>query len=197
MPATLGGMTSEVPIIPGETTSATPGPSPWPPAQARPHRRWWTVAVISSPILAVAIVGAAWIFDRGTPAGHSVPTSSVTATQTQAPLPPPVVPAEIWATPGPKDIVLLVKILKQECFGSAGCNVTYRIDFAYVGQPIEPGKTWDVTYRVTGGDDPQINTLQLTRSETGYTASVDSEEFIQTPSSKSKLRAAVTDVSEH
>jgi len=84
-----------------------------------------------------------------------------------------------------------VKIREKECFGSAGCNVTYQIDPDYVGVEDIGDGTWDITYRVSGPEDgPTINTMDL---EDG-TFSFDEEETTSTPSSSTKLKATVTRV---
>jgi hypothetical protein len=95
-------------------------------------------------------------------------------------------------TPGPADFRLTLKTLKKACFGSAGCNVTYRIQPTYIGtETLEPGTEYEVTYEVRGGQDgAQTNTFTLQDGN----ASVDSEEFLSTTSSGTKLTAKVTDV---
>ena len=101
-------------------------------------------------------------------------------------------------TPEPEPIELStddfkvgIKILKKRCFGSAGCNVTFRIVPKYTGtSPLPDTGTIEVTYEVKGGEDPLINTFTI---EDG-TASYASEESIGTPKSSSKLKAKVTDV---
>jgi hypothetical protein len=85
-----------------------------------------------------------------------------------------------------------VKTLEKQCFGSAGCNVTFRIEVGYNGLPLDPATTYEVTYEVTGGEDPLINTLEVT----GENASVPQEETLGTASSDAELVATVTDVSE-
>lgn len=80
-------------------------------------------------------------------------------------------------TPIPADFSVNVIILRQACFGSAGCNVTYRVDVSYVGsQTPDPSKTYRVTYDLQGGEDPQIGSFEIT----GTKASVDSEDTIST-----------------
>ena len=87
-----------------------------------------------------------------------------------------------------------MKTLQKQCFGSAGCNVTYRVGVDYTGTgALDPAKTYEVTYEVRGVEDgPAVNTLTI---EDGQ-ASVDSEEIASTPSSATKLTVKVTGVSE-
>lgn len=96
----------------------------------------------------------------------------------------------VQQTPEPSDFKLSIRILEKKCFGSAGCNITYRINPAYTGPSLADDQELTVTYKVTGGDDPQINSFEMVGTE----ASFDSKEFISTPSSGSKLKATVTDV---
>lgn len=93
--------------------------------------------------------------------------------------------------PRPGDFRLGVKVLKKECFGEAGCNITYRIAPAYRGPAIDAGTSYSVTYEIRGGESPQINTFTIT----GDQYEVDSEEFISTISAGAKLTARVTEVS--
>jgi hypothetical protein len=45
--------------------------------------------------------------------------------------------------PVPTDFNNNVITLAQDCFGSAGCNVSYRVEVSYVGaQPPDPSKTF-------------------------------------------------------
>lgn len=116
------------------------------------------------------------------------PTVTVTApavTVTQTPEPPPV-----NASIKPADFRLGIKILSKKCFGSAGCNVTFRVVPKYVGTGSLPDGTVEVTYSVKGAEDPIINTLTIVDG----TASFDSEEIAST-SSGAKLTAVVTEVS--
>lgn len=121
----------------------------------------------------------------GTPATIASQAADTSATTEQA------TPAAY--TPTPRDFKLTVKTLSKECFGSAGCNITFRIQVGYDGPALDPGTTWEVTYEVRGTEDgPQINTLTVQ----GDQSSVDQEEFASTRSSATKLKAVVTDVSE-
>jgi hypothetical protein len=99
--------------------------------------------------------------------------------------------SEASYTPAPSDFHIAVKVRKEECFGSAGCKVTYRIIPTYSGPAVSG--TWSVTYEVKGGQDGrQINTFTFD----GQQASLGGEEFASTPSSNTKLTAQATDVSE-
>lgn len=93
----------------------------------------------------------------------------------------------------PEDFRLRVKILRSECFGSAGCSVSYRIVPQYTGaEDIESlDGTIEVTYKVTGGEDPMVNTLTID----GGRASVSEEEVLSTSSSTYRLKARATEVS--
>lgn len=93
----------------------------------------------------------------------------------------------------PSDFEISLKILRKKCFGSAGCNVTYRIDPTYVGiEPIPDTGTVEVTYVVKGLEDGDaINTFTIE----GEKASYQSEEDGSVASSKTKLTGKVTAVS--
>ncbi len=124
-----------------------------------------------------------------TSAAPSSPAATKTAaTHTAA----PTTAAPAFHTPTTKDFKLGVKILRKQCFGSAGCNINYRIDVTYLGGELDPSKTYEITYEVTGAEDPIINTLEVT----GDSASVQEEESAGTKRSSDKLTAVVADISE-
>lgn len=144
------------------------------------------------------IVG--WAVTAGA-SGNGAPTRAVASSSSTAvalsPTAEPTIPDEAVSeepipeetspyVPVPSDFDLTVKIRSKQCFGSAGCNITFRILVAYSGPPLDPSITYDVTYRVTGDESgPQINTLQVT----GDQSSVDAEEIASTSSSSVKLVA--------
>ncbi|GLY21626.1 hypothetical protein [Micromonospora sp. NBRC 101691] len=123
-----------------------------------------------------------------TPASSAPPAAvPTTASATTAPTLPK------YATPTKRDFTLKVKILRKQCFGTAGCNLTYRIDVAYRGAgDLDPDRTYEVTYQVKGAEDPIINTFEVT----GDSASVQQEEMASTERSGDTLTAVVTDVAE-
>lgn len=168
-----------------------------PPTAPRKPKRWpWIVAIV-----AAAGIG----FGAGN-AGGSEPTVTAEPTATTTASPPAAAPSTpkakpveapkpppepTYATPKPADFKLAVKQLSKQCFGSAGCNITYRIVVTYLGKAkLDPSKTYEVTYDVRGGEDPQTNTLTIAGTE----STVDKEEFISTTSKRKVLTAVVTDV---
>ncbi|MEU7877652.1 hypothetical protein [Microbispora bryophytorum] len=116
--------------------------------------------------------------------GTQPPPSAAAAAPVSEPAP------EITPTPAPSDYDLTAKVLRKACFGSAGCNIDYSIRVAYSGPQMPADATYQVTYKVTGGEDEMINTFEIT----GDQVSVPAEESVSTYSSASKLRAKVTDV---
>lgn len=90
----------------------------------------------------------------------------------------------------PEDIKVGLKVTKKQCFGSAGCNVTYQIEPSS-SAVLDPAGKWQITYSVKGLEDEQINTFTLDGDGTVHFA----PETGTTTSSKSKLTAEVTDVS--
>ncbi|WFE53603.1 hypothetical protein [Micromonospora sp. WMMD1155] len=123
---------------------------------------------------------------RSSTSGPTSAAAPTTAPATTAP------PAPVYDTPTKGDFTLKVKTLRKQCFGSAGCNITYRIDVTYTGDGLDPSSTYEVTYEVKGAEDPIINTFEVT----GDSASVQQEETASTKRSGDKLTAVVTDVSE-
>ncbi|MFI6816618.1 hypothetical protein ACIBG7_29745 [Nonomuraea sp. NPDC050328] len=101
----------------------------------------------------------------------------------------PETPAQ---APEPTQFELRVKTLKKQCFGSAGCNVTYSIKVGYDGPELDPDVAYQVTYKVTGADDPIINTFTVQ----GTDVTRQEEEFASTPSSGSTLKAKVIEIEE-
>ncbi|MGC4749678.1 hypothetical protein ACLQ28_29080 [Micromonospora sp. DT201] len=133
--------------------------------------------------------------DQGNAAPTASRPSASTPTSAAAPTTAPATTAPAapaYDTPTKGDFKLAVKTLRKQCFGSAGCNITYRIDVTYNGDGLDPSGTYEVTYEVRGAEDPIINTFEVT----GDSASVQQEETASTKRSGDKLTAVVTDVSE-
>jgi hypothetical protein len=161
----------------------------------KPKRRWLLPTLVGV-IAFVAGIGVGAAVGSGSDptttstdaaAGRPIETSEPAEEPSPEPEPEPVV-----YTPTAEDFELTVKTLEKQCFGSAGCNVTFRIEVGYGGPTLDPATTYEVIYEVTGGEDPLINTLTVT----GDSYEVDQEESLGTTSSDAELSAKVTDVSE-
>lgn len=93
--------------------------------------------------------------------------------------------------PAPTDFQLAVNVTSQSCFGSAGCNIRFRVAPTYIGsQALNPSKRYTVTYAVNGGTAPQSNSFTIN----GTQASVQQEELVQTPSADVVVTATPTNV---
>jgi hypothetical protein len=178
----------------------------YPPIQEQPtvvqnaeppgKRRWLlpTLVGIGAFVLGVGVgvVGGEGETDTSPPttaANGGVTASAAAEAPSPEPPPPPPEPYQ----PTAADYELTIKTLEKQCFGSAGCNVTFRIELAYVGlESPDPTSTYELTYEVQGGEDPLINTLTVT----GDQYSTDESEFISTTSSDAELVAVVQDVTE-
>lgn len=56
--------------------------------------------------------------------------------------------------PTKSDFKPIIKVTSRSCFGSAGCNIEYKVGLKWMGPNPAPrlDKSYDVYYRVTGGD---------------------------------------------
>ncbi|MGI5286672.1 hypothetical protein ACQEVF_25490 [Nonomuraea polychroma] len=93
-------------------------------------------------------------------------------------------------TPDAGHFKISIRVLKKSCFGSAGCNITYRIVPSYTGPALPDDRKLTVTYEIRGGEEPKINSFEVEGDKVRF----DPRELIQTPSSASTLDAVVTDV---
>ncbi|MFT4293940.1 MAG: hypothetical protein QM582_00840 [Micropruina sp.] len=121
---------------------------------------------------------------------ESTTSTSATASETPSSEPTETEPAEP-AEPTAADFVLKVKTTKKQCFGSAGCNVSIKVDVAYVGAGSvdDLPSNVDITFEVKGGEDPYTSTIEL---EDGKYS--PDKTLISTKTSKAKLTAKITDV---
>lgn len=121
------------------------------------HGAAWLALALGAALLAgcgpSTEVGQAKANTSGTVAGQATTQAAVETTPEPAPPPPPAA--------GPADFKLSVKILTQQCFGSAGCNLTYR---AQIDSGPSAG-TYEVSYEVAVPRDensPYADTLTVT-----------------------------------
>lgn len=175
------------------STWGTWAPPPPPPPPQRKRHRLRTVLLIAGFLLMIAIVTA--IINTGTKtsgSGHtqapSISSSAPAVADTSSVYSPPV---PKYVAPTKSDFKITLKVVTQDCFGDAGCVVTYepKLQQLSLGD-FDPSVTYDVTYEVRGDQNgPQIDTLQVTGSK--YSSS---EGTAQTSSSGVQLRAVITDV---
>lgn len=98
----------------------------------------------------------------------------------------------------PEDLVIQVRVKAEECFGSAGCNVTLGIE-PLLAEDVEddpPGR-WEVTYELEGdiADGTSIQSFVLNE---GYIEEFTDTVLVQTPKKGdgAKIVAAITDIRE-
>jgi hypothetical protein len=119
---------------------------------------------------------------------HTAPVSASSPTSTEPTTAPTPEPSP---TVRARDFHIGIKVLSKQCFGSAGCNITFRIRPRYVGAADLSDGSWLVTYKVTGDESgPITNSFTITNGS----ASFDSEEFASTASTGVVLHAKATSV---
>lgn len=182
-----GGLHSGSANVPTEAHPVTP-------FDPKKRRRWvpW-VAYPATLFLGVAI--GAGVGGTATTAS-TTPGPTVTVTETAPPASAAPASASTTAptydTPQPKDFKLTVKTRKKECFGSAGCLVTYQVDATWT-KTFDPSITYELIYVVRGDEDgPAFNIMTITGDEFTHAT----EETASTPSSKTKLTATTSSVEE-
>jgi hypothetical protein len=179
--------------FPGQPYQAPQQPAfiaPPPPKKGRGK----VVLGVAGGVLALLVVGGIVQGAQKPAATPAAPVTSASADHASASATPteaatPDAPAAY--TPTKDDFVVGVKVKKKECFGSAGCLITFRIDPTYIGDDLADGSSVEVTYKVKGAEGGYTNTFTM---DSDGTAHLDSAEDIQTASSKTKLSAIVTDV---
>jgi hypothetical protein len=185
-------------------TPNAPPPSP-PPIYPPPHKRrhWlrWTLIGVGALVIGIIVAVAAAGTDAGKTAtgrtlqGVPAPTTSFPAPPAVVVTPPPPVvpPKPSYVTPTPADFRITLKTLTKQCFGEAGCNVTFRPVLAQElpKGSFDPAVTYDVTYTVTGDESgPQTDTLYVT----GDQYQEPMEGIASTPSSSTSLTVKIESV---
>lgn len=185
-----------------EHPSAPPPPPPPPPPRKRHWLRWTLISVGAFIALIIGITAAAGGSHKTAQPG-ALPSNSISTAPASPELPSapdtssqPATPAPAeaaYVTPKPADFTVTLKVLSKQCFGSAGCNVTFRpVLTQHIAKGLlDPAITYDLTYTVTGDESgPQINTLSVT----GDQYEQPDEGMASTPSSGTVLSAQVTSV---
>lgn len=99
--------------------------------------------------------------------------------------------AASYFQPVAESFQVTVKVVRRKCFGSAGCNVTFKIELSQVrGGTLDPDVTYELTYEVRGGKDPFTDTITVLGSH----YEIPDEELIQTSGPNKQLTAVVMSV---
>lgn len=178
------------PYVPG------PGfPPPYTQPPQKPRRRGLMITLVAvAGVLVLCVIGSVIV---GVTQSSKPTKAAATATAskdpwatdveaTTAPTPEATTAAVVPLTAS--DIQVTVKVKKKDCFGSAGCNVEYKIE---AGWPDDGQYECEVTYDVHGLEDTQTGTLDIHRDGT---YEQDSYQAGETSSSKKKLTVKITDV---
>jgi hypothetical protein len=150
-------------------------------------------AVVGLLVVIAVTVGVTVAAQRGTsPAASKTSGQSAWDREQQvgAGTTPDPTPVVVDNTPAASDLKLTLKTTDKQCFGSAGCNLTVKVNLGYDGPTLSDDDTWQVTYEINGvTDGPLIGSFEMT----GDTYTVN-EESVETKSSKSKVTVKVTSV---
>jgi hypothetical protein len=179
-------------------------PAPPPPPGGPPKKVWDDkgnrvvliglavgVALIFFMILVIGVAGSTSTKKSTTTASAAgTPTYVSPAPSTRAPTTAsPTTTKAPEYVPTVADFQLEIIEIKRSCFGSAGCNITYKIVPTYTGPSVSSNKSYTIIYEVQGGDDVKSDNFTMRGSD----ASVKSQDFISTPSNPT-LTATVTRV---
>lgn len=173
-----------------------------PPAPRKRHHVWrWVIGAIAVAAIAGGVASTNTSNShqarppQSLPGSATIPAAPPAAPQTDAPAEEETTPEDTgpsYVTPTRADFTVTLKILSKQCFGTAGCNVTYRPELT-LNLPVEsldPAATYDVTYVVHGDESGAItDTISLTG---GQYQRMDGA--ASTTSSSTKLAAVVTAV---
>lgn len=178
-------------------------PYPGHPAPSQPRKSWparhkvlTSLGVLGILAIAGGIAGSSGSSSNPRTDVAAVPSASpepeITATESADGVQETTPPPPVEYAPKPADFTLGVKVLDKQCFGSAGCNISYRINFTRIAPTVPRDGTFEVTYSVRGGDAGEVvGTIEVDNGD--YSPQ---EGYTSTASSAKKLTAVVTDVSE-
>ena len=168
----------------------TPEPEP---AAPKKITHWpWIAGIVAAVFIGIGI-GAAVGGGSDDGAQTTTPDDVVEDAETAAPAyTPPPEPAEpTYPEPVLTDYTITLYETEKQCFGSAGCNVTFTVDLAYAGPVLDPAKTYELRYEVDGAEDPLLSTLEITGDE--YTST---ESSVSTASESDELTVTALDIRE-
>jgi len=171
-----------------------PPPPPYVPPKKKRHTVR-TIAIVAGALIVVGGVAGA-LGTGGKKAAAPAHTISSAPSTTTAAIQPPILEqpsdtAPAYVTPKKGDFEVTLKVLSKECFGTAGCNVTYRakLSQSLPTGALDPDVTYDLTYVVHGDESgPQTETMYITCDQYEQ----PSEGLAQTATSGTKLTVTVT-----
>ena len=172
----------------------TPEPEPEPATPTKTTRWPWIAGIVAALFIGIGIgIGAAAGGGGDDGAQTTTPDDVVEDAETAAPAyTPPPEPAEpTYPDPVVADYTITLYETEKQCFGSAGCNVTFTVDLAYAGPVLDPAKTYELRYEVDGAEDPLLSTLEITGDE--YTST---ESSVSTASESDELTVTALDIRE-
>jgi hypothetical protein len=204
--------------LPDPRTPHVPGPpqpptgwNSWPPPPPQgeqlppdPAPKKHTARNVALAVTGAVVLAVCGLAGIGALVGGNDTTTGVVTTRDPTPAAATAAPTPTGelgvATPEPAqaavltkaDVHLTVKITRQKCFGSAGCNVTYTVEAGWPGDLVAIGDTYLVTYEVWPVEDgPAINSLTIMDADQ-YES--DSAETASTTRRVKSLKIKVTDV---
>ncbi|AAN12703.1 hypothetical protein LITTLEE_57 [Mycobacterium phage LittleE] len=106
---------------------------------------------IATVIATTALFGVACVPVDGKPIAAGSPVTTTPAA---------VVEEEI-IPPDPEDFYIGVNVIERQCYGSAGCNVRFKIDPRYNGPTLPETATFTVVFEVVGCDDGTVASFDI------------------------------------
>jgi hypothetical protein len=166
-------------------------PTPMPPVKRAGSGRIALFVVLGLVGLLCAFIGLGALVGDDEPKTRAESAAAATGATPIAAVPELAeTPTPLGYKPKPSDFKLTAKITDKECFGSAGCSVSFRVDVEYSGLPLGESVTWLIIYEINGVEDaPEVGSLEMTGTQ-----ALGQEEDVSTTSSKSKIALKVTSV---
>lgn len=176
--------------LPPPPTDPTPPPSEPPVLKVKSSSRgvlYGVLACVAIFVIFVVVVAAASSGSKSPGVTFASSTEAAAPTTTATTLPTTTAPPP--HTPTPEDFQLEVIETSRSCFGSAGCNIKYKINPTYTGPTIDSSKSYTIIYEVTGAEDLKTDNFTMR----GDKWSGSSEDFVSAPTG-AVLAAKVTRV---
>jgi len=185
----------------------TPPPAPTPPPPPAPEpKQDWLMSKSASRFQLILAITAAFLIGGGVGYGlqpteppardhlsvSAQPTPTATAEKAEKAEKPTPKPKPKPHKPTAKDFKIDVIILKQDCFGQAGCNITFRLDPKYIGPQLPAGKTYTVTLEIKEATDRKVASFGM-NSDGDIDGILDSD-MVSTAPGVTKLTAEVIQV---